>query len=284
MNSKILVTTACFVVATLDGQTAGRAVFRETILAGQQFAHYIEFPSEFQKASEGRSRFLFDHYAFRTSAASPDVLLLAACKFDVPSDRKLLEMESEICSPNVFAIDTTHSYTAREATRDEWDRSLPIIGLMEMGDPYRRTLEEEYKKPPALRPQPVGPDVRKMQYEGYKYRGKTYVRRGEWITSLHFGNSADGKLVVLGGVDKRTLPKRAFLIGDAVNGGDYGTYTIDIFDGDATQRLAAIDVACDVNVIYGLKHASLVNSRWFAIALDAYLRKMVLFDFKTESK
>ncbi len=268
-----------FAVAAVCAQI-GNPPLRVTIVEGQQFAHQIQLPSRFQLSNLGRSEVPFDHYAFRVPSSSPDVLLLAACKFDAVDEHKF-QPDVEICSPNAFAVDMARSYAVREVGAPEWKQAIPIVGFLEMNDPYRRTLTEQYKKPLDLRPQPIGPDVRNAIYEGYKYRGKTYLRRGDWITTLGFGDSADGKVVALAGADKRTLPKPTGVFSnDPVAGTSFGTFTLDIFDTTTDRRLVAADVKCNMNVILGLRHASLVNSRWFVISRDGSLQNMVLFDFK----
>lgn len=265
-----VIVTACGLI----GQTLS-----PTILEGQQFAHTIQLPSRFRMPDNVNGPFSFDHYGFRVSDSSPDLLVVSACGSAVLSTKKF-EASSEVCSPNTFAIDTAHSYVSREARQGEWDQAAPILGEKEMDDPVRRTLKQELAKPAFLRAIPIDPSQgRGGYYEGYAYRGKEYRRRGDWIVSLNFASSEDGKLVVLAGVDKRKLPKSGFL-GDPLNGGSSGLITIDVFAADPAHRVAALDLDSHININVARRRVSLVNSRWLAIGLDVAMQKMLLFDFR----
>jgi hypothetical protein len=140
---------------------------------------------------------------------------------------------------------------------------LPIEGFLEIDDPVHRTLKQEIAKPPAQRALPIGTEVDR---EGYRYDGKSYIRRSKWITALNFGASADRKLIVLAGYDRNKLP--------------HGPFTLDVFDSDPTQRIAALDAESPTWVEDRLRRVSIVNSRWFVVGLDLDLRRMLLFDFK----
>ncbi len=272
-----------FVVVTafgLMGQT-----LKPTILEGRQFAHSIELPSQFAAPKNVKESFVFDQYTFRVSRVSPDVLLVAAYAYAVLPGHEW-EPRSRVCSPNAFVIDGEHDYAVRQARGDEWQQATPVGSEKEMDDPVSRTLKQELAKPAFLRAIPIDPSQdRGAYYEGYKFRGKEYHRRGDWIVSLNFASSEDGRLVVLAGVDKRTLPKSGFL-GDPLNGGASGLVTIDVFAADPTHRLAALDLDSHINVNAARRRVSLLNSRWLAIGLNIGLQKMLLFDFKAlgESK
>jgi hypothetical protein len=73
------------------------------------------------------------------------VILVAACGY---ADL------SEICSANSFAIDAEYGYGTRPAEPGEWERGLPIKS-QEMDDPLRRTLKQEFAKPPFFRAIPI---------------------------------------------------------------------------------------------------------------------------------
>ncbi len=250
-----------------------------TILEGQQYTHSIEFPSGFQVPDGIPKPFVFDHYGFRTSVSLPDALLVTACGRAVLSAKKF-EPSSEVCSPKVFIIDIDHAYAVRLASESEWNLAVPVKGQKEIDAPYQRNLREEMKKPPNMQPIPIDPSQgRGAEYQGYTYHGEEYRRRGDWVVSLNFGDSEDGKLVILAGVDNRKLPKYGFL-GDPVSAGAYGLVTLDIFNASPSHRLAAIDLDSHVNVNLARRRISLVNSRWVAIGLSGDLRKMLLFDFK----
>jgi hypothetical protein len=261
------------VIATACGQIGSLS---PAIVEGQQFAHSIQLPSQFRAPSsvKGRLPLLFDHYAFRVAAASPELLLVAACKY---------VSLSEICSLNSFQIDTEHGYAVREAGPEEWEHGVPVAGEKEMRNPYRRTLKQELAKPASLQPIPIAPR-QGQDDQGYKYRGNEYRRRGDWIVSLNFADSDDGKLVVLAGVDKRKFPNQEpALVSSAVDTGLSGLVTIDVFAADPSHRIAALDLDCHTNVNMARRRISLVNSRWLAIGLDPYLQKMLLLDFKPAS-
>jgi hypothetical protein len=257
---------ACgLVVAAACGQVTG--TLDTTITEGERFAHAITFPSRFRVPDNtaGRRPLLLDHYAFRISGTSPDVLLVAAC-----TNRDLLE----VCSPNSFAIDTAHSYSVQEVGPNDWDAAK----LAAVRNMYSPLPEKPYHDLA-----PIDPSFgRGGEYEGYKYRGNEYRRRGDWIVNLSFGGSEDGKLVVLAGVDKRQFRNQdPGLISSAINTGFGGLVAIDVFGSDPSRRLAALDLDCHTNVNVARRRISLVNSRWLAIGLEVGLQKMLLLDFRT---
>lgn len=223
---------------------------------------------------------MFDQYTFRVSRVSPEVLLIAACAYTALPGHEW-EPRSRVCSPNAFSIDTERGYSVREARVGEWEQSLPMEGEKEMDDPVRRETKRDLAKPRFLQGIPIDPSQGRggADFEGYTYRGQEFRRRGDWIASLIFASSEDGKLVVLAGVDKRKLPKYGFL-GDTLNGGAYGLVTLDIFDSSPSRRVAALDIDSHINVNVARRRMSLVNSRWLAIGLDVGLRKILLLDFK----
>jgi hypothetical protein len=259
----LLIATACGQIGTLS----------PTVKEGQQFAHSVQFPSAFRApdSAKGPLPLQFDHYTFRVSPMFPDVLLVAACRY---------ESLSEVCSVNSFAIHTEQGYAVLEPSAGEWERAAPISGEKEMRNPYRRTLKQELAKPASLQPVPIsGRDRGDL---GYKYRGKEYLRRGDWIVSLNFADSEDGNLIVLAGVDKRRFRNQEpSLVSSGVETGLSGLVTVDVFASDPSHHIAALDLDCHTNVNLARRRVSLVNSRWVAIGLDAGLQKMLLFDFKS---
>jgi hypothetical protein len=257
-------------IATACGQIGALAPI---ITEGQQFAHSVQFPAAF-RAPDSAKRPLplqFDHYSFRVSPMFPDVLLVAACRY---------VSLAEVCSVNSFAIDTEHGYAVREPSAGEWEEAAPILGEKEMRNPYRRTLKRELAKPVSLQPLPIsGRDGGDL---GYKYRGREYLRRGDWIVSLNFADSEDGKLIVLAGVDKRRFRNQdPSLVSSAVETGLSGLVTVDVFAADPSHHIAAFDLESHTNVNLARRRISLVNSRWLAVGLDAGLQKILLFDFKS---
>jgi hypothetical protein len=250
-------------------------VLTTKVIVGQPFTHSIEFPSPFRLPERVSGLFAFDQYTFRIPRAAPNILLVSACAYSIPEH--VLEPSLRLCSPDAFAIDTQHGYVLRRATAAEWEQAVPDFGKALEG-PARRTLKEELAKPVFLRPVPIASDEGPATYEGYKYRGKEYHRRGDWITSLYFADSDDGKIVVLAGVDKRGWPEHSIL-GDAVSQGFSGLITLDVFEGDPAHEFAALDVKSSINVNAGRRRMSLIDSRWIAIGLDRRLQKMLLLDF-----
>lgn len=245
--------TACGQLGTLS----------PTVTEGQQFAHSVQFPSAF-RAPDRPKQLLplqFDHYTFRVSAMFPDVLLVTACRY---------VGLSEVCSVNGFAIDTAHSYSVRELERNEWESASPT----DLRNMYNPLPEEPYKNlaPIAAR--------QGEEYQGYKYQGKEYPRRGDWIVTLSFAGSEDAKLIVLAGVDKRRFRNQEpGLVSSAVETGLSGLVTVDA--SDPSHHIASLDLDCHTNVNLARRRVSLVNSRWVAIGLDAGFQKMLLFDFKS---
>ena len=234
-----------------------------TILQGQQFAHRVQLPSTFHRPQHDSGP-PFDHYSFRLAASSPDLLLIAACRYENPSRQAYGQIE--VCSENSFAIDTANSYAAREASQSDWNQSVAIEGSESMYNRPIRNLLEEMKKTPFLRPAPIGPEG---EIEGYKFRGKSYLRRATWITALNFGASNDGKLIVLAGYDRNKL--------------SHGPFTLDVFDSDPTHRIAALDAESATDVEDRLAQVSIVNSGWLVVGLDLDLRQMLLFDFNSSA-
>jgi len=216
---------------------------------------------------------LFDHYVFRLSPKSPSTLLVAACK------DTLKPQIPDICSLNSLAIDTEHGYGTREAEASEWERGTPIQSL-EMDDPIRRTVKQFYAKPGFLRAIPIAPGEG-QEFQGYKYRGNEYRRRGDWVGVLTFGSSEDGSLVVLAGADKRKLPDpRPAAVAAAIYTIPWGLVTIDVFASDPSHHIAALDLDCHISVDTARRRVSLVDTRWLAIGEDPFLEKMLLLDFK----
>jgi hypothetical protein len=258
----LLVTTACGQIGAIT----------PTITVGEQFAHSVEFPSRFRtpEQAKGPFPFFFDHYRFRSSVASPSVLLVAACR-----QVSLLE----ICSVNAFAIDLDHAYRTSEAAAGEWERGVDVKSL-EMNDPTRRTLKEEVAKPVFLKAMPIAPKEG-AETQGFRYRGNEYGRRSDWIAALTFGSSDDGALVVLSGADRRRLPDpRPAYVAAAIYTIPSGLVTLDVFAGNPSQRIAALDLDCHTSVDTSRRRVSLVDSRWLAIGVNALLDKMLLLDFK----
>ena len=272
--------TASLLLAAAIGFTGcGFGIFLSPkIIEGKEFAHEIRFPAPFQRPTVGGSPLVFINYGFRIAKSSPDLLLVAACA-DTPLSPHALD--TRVCSPNAFAIDTKNGYSVRNATTEEWAAANPA-GEKEMDDPTRRESPADKKKPPYLQTLRLT-GASPTDDEGFRYRGKEYHRRGDWIASLTYGDSEDGKLVFLTGVDRRSLPKTGFM-GDPINAGLYGLVTVDIFDTSGPRRLAALDIDCHKNVNGARKSMSLVNSRWVAFALDLYLRRMLLLDFSQAEK
>jgi hypothetical protein len=132
-----------------------------------------------------------------------------------------------------------------------------------MHDPSIRNLREDMNKPPFLGPAPIGTEVER---EGYKFRGRAYLRRARWMTAINFGASTDGMLIVLAGYNRNRL--------------SHGPFTLDIFDSDPTRRIAALDAESPTWVEDRLGRISIVNSRWLVVGLTLDLQQMLLFDFK----
>jgi hypothetical protein len=254
----LAVTAAC-------GQNRDGTPLNVTISEGQQFAHRIELPSGFRRTNRDTRELgwwepVFDHYAFQLSGSSLDVLLVRACRYEAPPPQAF---EVEVCSANSFSIDTAHSYMIREAKESDWVQGAPIEGFVEMNDPVRRTLKQEMAKPSELRALPLGPEIDR---EGYKYGGKSYMRRAKWMTALNFGASLDRRLIVLAGYDRHKLSR--------------GPFALDVFDSDPERHIVAIDAESPTDVENRLRRVSIVNSRWFVVGLSLNLRHLLLFDFK----
>jgi hypothetical protein len=114
---------------------------------------------------------------------------------------------------------------------------------------------------------------------GWTFRGKDYFRRGDWITPLFLRASGDGKLVLLTGADKRKLPSSGVFFGGPLSDGAYGNVTLDAFESGPEHEVASIDVDCGMTTLDCTSYMTVVNSRWFAVALEKDLRRAVLFDF-----
>jgi hypothetical protein len=241
-----------------------RPAFREKILEGQRFAHYLRFPSGF-KYPRDTTNFNFDHLGFRI-ASSPGILIVAGCGY--PD-------QDEVFSSNAFLIDTAHEYAIIEAQPGDWQRSTQILGAEGWRSP------REYGPPsPVIRISSTG--LESGETSGFKFHDQIYSRRGDWITNLGFNVSANGKLVVLAGVDKRKLPSTGVFLGSPASDGLFGNYTIDVFDADQQLKLAALDVDCNQTSVDCMAYITAVNSRWFAIALARNLSEGLLFDFGPE--
>jgi hypothetical protein len=242
------------------------------IINGEQFVHSVQLPSHFRAPdpANGAPPVIFDHYAFRMSSGSQDLLLVDACKSVNLSD---------ICGLNSFVIDAQHEFRVREAGVGEWERSSPIKSV-EMDDPLRRTLKQELAKPASQRAMAISPKQGE-EFQAYRYQGNEYRRRGDWIGALTFGSSEDGSLVVLTGADKRKFPdQRPDYVAAAIYSLPYGLVTIDVFGFDASHHIASLDLDCHASVTVARRRISLVNSRWIAIGLSPFLDKMLLLDFK----
>jgi hypothetical protein len=246
-------------VAVIEACGHGDTPLIAQVVEGRQFAHDIQLPSRFNRSSEDRGMRRFDRYAFRVAESSPNVLLIKACRYELVAEHS---SEVLICSGNTFSIDAESLYSVREVTQSHWDQARPIDGCQEM-DGRSQDVKRELAKPANMRPLPIGPEVEK---EGYKYRGKEYVRRAKWISALNFVASGDGRLIVLAGYDRHHLFSS-------------GTFTIDIFDADPTRRVAALDLDYRTAVEGHLGRVSVVSSRWVAIGLDfPKLQHILLLD------
>jgi hypothetical protein len=259
MIATLLTSAACWIFRP--------AVAKANIIQGEQYVHRIQLPGRFVRSVQDPGKKPFDRYAFRLSPSSPDVLLIAGCRYESVTTPGGLE--SYVCSSNAYAIDTAHSYTARVAANSEWDQAALIDGYLEMSEPSRRTLKQELAKPPFLRALPLGPETRT---NGYRYRGQDYRPQADWITAPHLGaaigKTSDGKLVVLAGYDVARY-------------GSEGTYALEFFDGAPSRRVAALDVAYPSHLETWLRRVSLVNSRWVVVGLDSYLQSILLLDFRS---
>lgn len=255
----LIVTMAC-------GQSRVNTPISVTVIQGQQFSHPVQLPSGFRRTNQDTREIrwfepIFDHFAFRLSASSPDALLLEGCRYENPS--RTADGEVEVCSANAFAIDTTGSYAVQEAKPGDWEQGVSLDGFLQMYGGSSRYFREEMKRDPFLRPYPIG---RGLEREGYGFRGKDFLRRSKWLTAINFGASADGKLIALAGYDR--------------NKPSHGPFTLDVFDSDPMNRIAALDAESATSVEDRLRRISIVNSRWLVVGVDLDLRQMLLFDFK----
>jgi hypothetical protein len=188
-----------------------RAAYSEKIVEGQQFAHYLRFPSDFRQPTLPKAtpsypgavepRFYFDHFGFRVDAASRDVLLIAGCGYFGYTIQK------EVCSPNSFSVDTGRNYEIRETPPDQWEHASPIPGAGGLRNPV---IPKPYPGR-ITRDGTEAAEISRWNYRGKKY----YYPRGDDFHGSAFMSSADGGLVLLIGVNKRKLPKGGFIAGDA---------------------------------------------------------------------
>lgn len=266
--------TALALCASCD---PSRAPYAEKIIEGKQFAHYLQFPSKFRQPTLPKQTpldpgelepnfYSFDHLGFRASATSPNVLLVAGCGYFGYATQK-----EEVCSPNSFSVDTTRQYAIREARPGEWEHASPIPGAGSLRNPVDN-------KPYPARITRNG--LESGETSGWTYRGQTFLYpRGDDFRGSTIMASADGKLVLLIGVNKRKLPKGGFIVGNATGGGLYGNYTIDVFHSNPQQRIAALDMDCNFASNDCMQTISLANSRWFAVPLANGFSRALLFDF-----
>jgi hypothetical protein len=265
-SQRIRIGTRWLVGAVLAAVTACnpfRPAFREKVVVGSEYAHYIRFPGSFEPPASADSNFRFDHLSFRIAAANPDQLVVAGCGY--PNTE-------EVCSSNSFLVDTAHQYAMSKAPNREWEGARPIPGSDSLPNGYRQ-------RPPDM-PVPItgdGPPGHNVN--GFKFLGKEYYHRGDWITALILRPSGDGKLVVLVGADKRKLPSGGVFFGDPVSDGAYGNLRLDVFRAGPEHELAAIDVDCGMATNDCRHYVTVINSRWFAVALEKDLTRAVLFDF-----
>jgi hypothetical protein len=259
---------------SLLGCAPFRPAFSETIVQGREFAHYVRFPSDFQPPKSVQGYVYLEHLGFRIAASSPDVLVAAACGYGDDSN--------EICSSNAFLIDTTHQYAVKTATSDEWERAVRVPGANSLRNPVGYALPYRLSMVDAKGTPVVPEELLGLDTPGWNFRDKNYFRRNDSITSLILGASGNGRLVLLAGVDKRKLPEKGLLFGSAVSDGLYGNFTIDAFDSDPARRIAAVDMDCDRASLGCMAAVTVINSRWFAIALATNLTKAVLFDFEPD--
>jgi hypothetical protein len=271
MNALSAIALAAMLLFT--GCDPFRAAYAEKIVEGQQYAHYVRFPSNFQQPALPKEAppgavepyFYFDHFGFRISATSPDVLLVAGCGYFGYTVHK------ELCSPNSFSIDTSRNYEIRATALGQWERANPITGAGGLrnpviGKPYPGKIRRD--------------GTANGEVSGWNYRGKSYYyRRGDDVRGSAFMSSADGGLVLLIGVNKQKLPKGGFIVGDAEGGGIYGNYTIDVFQANPAQRIALLDVDCSRASNDCMASISVANSRWFAVPLAINMSQALLFDF-----
>jgi hypothetical protein len=153
-----------------------------------------------------------------------------------------------------------------------------------MGERKHNDLRNMYNPLPEKPYKNLAPIATRQgeEFLGYKYQGKEYPRRGDWIVTLGFASSEDSKLIVLAGVDKRRFRNQEpGLVSSAVETGFSGLVTVDVFAGDPSRHIAAFDLDSHTNVNAARRRISLVNSRWLAVGLDAGLRNMLLFDFNS---
>jgi hypothetical protein len=242
-----------------------------TVLDGRQFTHSINFPSRFERAQMTTEvpSLPFDHYRFRASSESPNILLVSACKYVALS---------EVCSANAFGVDTEHGFTTSPVEAGEWEKGNALTSH-EMNDPVRRTLTQELAKPAFSRPIPISRGEGE-EFQGYKYKGKEYRRRGDWVGALNFANSEDGRLIVLAGVDKRKFTSQEpSFVDAAIYVRPSGLVTLDVFEDDPLHRVASLNLDCHTPAQNARTRISLVDSRWVAIGIDPFLTRMLLLDF-----
>jgi hypothetical protein len=196
-----------------------RPALRETILQGNQFAHYLRFPWWFEYSVPVGDELQFSHVMFRIAAGKPDTLIAAGCGY--------LNNHEESCSANAFLIDTAHQYTITRAQADDWNKAGPVPGSLSFGDPsgwrppYPLTVTEIDR---------AGSRPEQGNASGWTFRHQDFLSRGDWVTDLFPRASGNGKLVLLVGIDKRKLPTHGVFFGDAVSDGAYGNLTLDLFE------------------------------------------------------
>lgn len=173
-------------------------------------------------------------------------------------------------------IDTAHQYTITRAQADDWNKAGPVPGSLSFGDPsgwrppYPLTVTEIDR---------AGSRPEQGNASGWTFRHQDFLSRGDWVTDLFPRASGNGKLVLLVGIDKRKLPTHGVFFGDAVSDGAYGNLTLDLFESSPQNEVAAVDLDCGMASVDCWPYVTIVNSRWFAIALQKNLGRVVLFDF-----
>jgi hypothetical protein len=258
------------------GCDPSRPPYVEKTVEGNQFAHYLEFPSKFRRPTLPKQtplpgemeeqHFFIEHLGFRTVISSPNVLLVAGCGYF-----GYVNQREEACSPNSFSIDTARQYAISEAGPGEWEHATAIPGA---GSLRSQVINQQ----DATRITRNG--LESGETSGWTYRGQTFLYpRGDDFRGSSFMASADGNLVLLIGVNKRKLPKGGFIVGTATGGGLYGNYTIDVFRSKPQQRIAALEMDCNFASNDCMQTISLANSRWFAVTLADDFSRVLLFDF-----
>ncbi len=177
-----------------------RPAIREKVLTGSEYAHYFRFPKAFAPPDALHDQVSLDHLSVRTAASSPDLLVVAGCGY--------VDL-GEQCSANGFLVDTERGYTVTSAKPNDWEQAIPLPGSDSLTNPTGHRLPLN-TAPLGLQVSQAG--VSQGEPTGWSFDGNSYYRRGDWIKVVNIQGSADGKLVVLVGADKRTLPPREFLL------------------------------------------------------------------------